>query len=1059
MDGSAEVAILMLSEVSLTRLASELGNEWRSLGIFLGVPKAKVDQCFINHPGDVRAAIVDMLVMWQQETSDKGPKAQVADLVQALKEIGRVDLAERVEVGNLIGHPDQGAGNGEFPYQGAGNRAEARGDRNVINIQTGDHANITVSAPFTGRGAADEGYGAAASATPTPGYTSLPVSRTHQPRPIPQDFSQDGVQHSQEYILENCIRQLQEMGFTDEGTKQEVQNLISTGLAPQYIVQTIVDGKAQEHEELNQQQSFPNNIQPVAREAPPSDGQDSSSSEESEDSARNPGDSSSTFDSPDGTTTGEVHQEPTTSPLQNPTGGSPDASLSDESLHLQGGGNMQDNLASNQPETPDVGPRDVSTSDEERLLEVPPEETNETAMGAPAASHQLHPAETREQVEEVADGAGDQPVYDTERRLYIFTTAHIEEMTENFSQSKQIHVEVGAFGPIYFLEKFSYDVHGPSQDQPLKDLPLAIKVNRSEDQGPREFKQELVMAGYRHPHILPLIGICEDEGCLALIYAYMDNKDLLTHMKDQAQRPLNYKQRLLISLDLISAVLYYHRTERFHRDIKSANVLLDGNYRARLGDPGLMIELPSDKSHLSHTVRSVARCGTTYYQCPYYAVNGKFYESSDTFSAGKVLLELLTGKPADAVDEEGIVLFNNWCDELEYFRDNTGKGLCNVADVCWPEVGEDGNSVTQRFAKLIVGCLQPHPRRRIKLEVLYQELKDLAKTAGVLGTSSAVMPTMCTYCLACKPCPIPMACGCDYLICIACMKEHGKALYCPNHHADTTGLGQNTFAVIVGQRGFEKDAEDFRDAITNPNICAIRKENVAVLIKATIREVQKEVEKMGAKIKSIPAGQQTTFIYYHSGHGIKDWIPEDGKEDLIPVSGLAFKDNAVTWSQRLKTILEKSKAHQSLFILDACFASSMRIIKLKGSDSSNSPGEADHEQSSDESTGRQNMYDNILRVPESCILWASSRGNEESASENGQSLFTKYVVKGLQGGNCGEDSCSYCQSFQQLTKNMGAVSLEILQKYVREHLTRDLPQNPSLQGQVELYWIAYTKEQ
>ncbi|KAI8519957.1 hypothetical protein Bbelb_032140 [Branchiostoma belcheri] len=796
------------------------------------------------------------------------------------------------------GHPDQGAGNRKYPYQEAGNRAEARGGRNII-IQTGDNANISLAAPFTGRGAANEGYGAAASAMPTPGYTSLPdLPRMQPPRHMPRAFSQDGIQHSQEEILENCIRQLKEMGFTDQGTyKQEVENLFSTGLrTPQDIVQTIVERKTQEHEKTsgqwssphtvhsskdgiivsnnegpvqigkgniirgdldprsldkavqigekdsilphwaenqnlgrkhdrrstNQQQPFPTQPQQdrfvddstageitssarnrrlveqlpqdraagqMAREVPPSDGQDwspipedvSSSSEESEDSASNSGESSSTFDSLDGTTTGEVHQEPrglTTPPLQNPTGGSPDASLSDESLRLQSGGNMQDNLASNQPESPDVQPDDVSTSDEETLPKAPLEDAsaNEAATAEPA-SDQLHPAETREQVEEGADGAGDQPVYDTEQRLYIFSRAHIEKMTENFSPSKKI--ADGAFGPVYFLERFPYDVDGPSQDRPLKDRPLAIKVNRSEDQGPREFKQELVMAGYRHPHILPLIGICEDEGCLALIYAYMDNKDLLTHMKDQAQRPLNYKQRLLISLDLISAVLYYHRTERFHRDIKSANVLLDGNYRARLGDPGLMIELP-------------------------------------------MLLELLTGKPADAVDEEGIVLFNNWCDELEYFRDNTGKGLCNVADVCWPEAGEDGNSVTQRFAKLIVGCLQPHPRRRIKLEVLYQELKDLAKTAGVLGTSSAVMPTMCTYCLACKPCPIPMACGCDYLICIGCMKEHGKALYCPNHHADTTGLGQNTFAVIVGQRGFEKDAEDFRDAITNPNICAVR---------------------------------------------------------------------------------------------------------------------------------------------------------------------------------------------------------------------------------------------
>ncbi|CAH1249712.1 NLRC4 [Branchiostoma lanceolatum] len=92
----------MLSEASQTRLAGELGNEWRSLGIFLGLSKVQVDQCSINHPGNIKAAIVDMLVTWQQKTSGSGPKAQVADLVLALRNIGRVDLAENVEDEDFI---------------------------------------------------------------------------------------------------------------------------------------------------------------------------------------------------------------------------------------------------------------------------------------------------------------------------------------------------------------------------------------------------------------------------------------------------------------------------------------------------------------------------------------------------------------------------------------------------------------------------------------------------------------------------------------------------------------------------------------------------------------------------------------------------------------------------------------------------------------------------------------------------------------------------------------------------------------------------------------------
>ncbi|XP_078656312.1 caspase-7-like [Branchiostoma floridae x Branchiostoma belcheri] len=138
---SSEVA--MLSDVCLTRLADELGSESRSLGIYLGLPKVKVDLCFNNNPYNMEAAIVDMLTKWRNRTTDRGAEAQVGQLVQALRDIGRVDLAEKVMDGDFLvrgggGTPVQETMNMDFeesenisyPVQAEADAAPPDGSRN-----------------------------------------------------------------------------------------------------------------------------------------------------------------------------------------------------------------------------------------------------------------------------------------------------------------------------------------------------------------------------------------------------------------------------------------------------------------------------------------------------------------------------------------------------------------------------------------------------------------------------------------------------------------------------------------------------------------------------------------------------------------------------------------------------------------------------------------------------------------------------------------------------------------------------------------------------------------
>ena len=83
----------MLSDTGLYDMSEKIGMEWTSLATLLRITRAQQEQVMMNHPGNARNQIYEILRLWRDRS--KGDKEQVkGQLHQALSVLGRQDLAE-----------------------------------------------------------------------------------------------------------------------------------------------------------------------------------------------------------------------------------------------------------------------------------------------------------------------------------------------------------------------------------------------------------------------------------------------------------------------------------------------------------------------------------------------------------------------------------------------------------------------------------------------------------------------------------------------------------------------------------------------------------------------------------------------------------------------------------------------------------------------------------------------------------------------------------------------------------------------------------------------------
>ncbi|KAA8545680.1 hypothetical protein F0562_020869 [Nyssa sinensis] len=231
-----------------------------------------------------------------------------------------------------------------------------------------------------------------------------------------------------------------------------------------------------------------------------------------------------------------------------------------------------------------------------------------------------------------------------------FSYKELSIATKNFVEEEKLGE--GGFGGVYrgFLKELNFDV--------------AVKrVSRGSKQGIKEYASEVkIISRLRHRNLVQLIGWCHEERELLLVYDFMPNGSLDSHLFKENSL-LTWVMRYNIARGLASALFYLHEEWEqcvLHRDIKSSNVMLDSNFNAKLGDFGLARLVDHGKGS-----QTTVLAGTMGYMATECLMTGKASKESDVYSYGVVALEIACGrKPINPLAKEGQIRLVDWVWDL-----------------------------------------------------------------------------------------------------------------------------------------------------------------------------------------------------------------------------------------------------------------------------------------------------------------------------------------------------------------------------------------------------------
>ncbi|CAL5365342.1 unnamed protein product [Camellia sinensis] len=263
-------------------------------------------------------------------------------------------------------------------------------------------------------------------------------------------------------------------------------------------------------------------------------------------------------------------------------------------------------------------------------------------------------------------------------QLRRFAWRELQLATDNFNEKNVLGK--GGFGKVY---------KGVLSD----NTKVAVKrLNDYESPGgDAAFQREVEMISVAvHRNLLRLIGFCSTPTERLLVYPFMQNLSVASRLRElkPGEPVLDWPTRKRVALGTARGLEYLHEhcnPKIIHRDVKAANVLLDEDFEAVVGDFGLAKLVDVRKTNVTTQVR-----GTMGHIAPEYLSTGKSSERTDVFGYGIMLLELVTGQRAidfSRLEEEDDVLLLDHVKKLEREKrldaivDRNLNKSCNIEEV------------------------------------------------------------------------------------------------------------------------------------------------------------------------------------------------------------------------------------------------------------------------------------------------------------------------------------------------------------------------------------------
>uniref|UniRef100_A0A1J3DMC6 Wall-associated receptor kinase 5 n=1 Tax=Noccaea caerulescens TaxID=107243 RepID=A0A1J3DMC6_NOCCA len=290
----------------------------------------------------------------------------------------------------------------------------------------------------------------------------------------------------------------------------------------------------------------------------------------------------------------------------------------------------------------------------------------------------------------------------------IFTEEGMKEATNGYDESRILGQ--GGQGTVY---------KGILPDNSV----VAIKKARLGDNSQVEqfINEVLVLSQINHRNVVKLLGCCLETEVPLLVYEFITSGTLFDHLHGSLfESSFTWEHRLRIAIEVAGTLAYLHSYASIpiiHRDVKTANILLDENLTAKVADFGASRLIPMDKEQLTTMVQ-----GTLGYLDPEYYNTGLLNEKSDVYSFGVVLMELLSGQKALCFERP-----QNSKHLVSYFASAVKENrLHEVIDA--QVMNENNQSEIHEAARVAVECTRVTGEERPKMKEVAAELEGLRAT-------------------------------------------------------------------------------------------------------------------------------------------------------------------------------------------------------------------------------------------------------------------------------------------------------------------------------------------